>query len=331
MNTQRLLITTLLLGLLPLACVAAPADVDDLDVTGSAPLGFVPEDPEQGGEGKIMIISVNGLPPGLLAARDLTNDMADLADTAMTASTPLTDTADGRTLLAFMARCALPSGQSLRSVDATGVAHRFPGTVGLAPEWSLGAIGTSSRRWVSACLLAHANAFGLDVTIDLQGKHPALSAPPASGMTAQEASFYGDLFGPPTMFACIGSSPSAPEGMPKRVCGRTDNCGFTITGTCGHPSQTPVCKGGQLVFDSCAAPVLPSGTVDVVEVITVYAQPGTFAQPPSCDHDASETGSPLATSCSQTVKEVCSVDPYCCETAWDQACVDLATPSIPMP
>jgi hypothetical protein len=245
MNTQRLLITSILLGLLPLGCVATPADVDDLDAIESGPLGFVPEDPEQGGEPKPTIISVNGLPPGLLASRDLTGYMSDLADTAMTAPTRLADSADGRTLLAFMARCALPSGQSLRSVDSTGVAHRFPGTVGLAPEWSLGAIGTSSRRWVSACLLAHANAFGLDVTIDLQGKHAALSTPPASGFTAQEASFYGNLFGQPTMFACIGSSPSAASRSPGRAGTRRRRpCAKATASPCSIAARSPLPSRG---------------------------------------------------------------------------------------
>jgi hypothetical protein len=69
----------------------------------------------------------------------------------------------------------------------------------------------------------------------------------------------------------------------------------------------------------------------VVEVITVYAQPGTFSQPPGCDHDISTTGWPLSKVCGAVVAEVCAADPYCCETAWDQACVDQAVPSIPLP
>lgn len=40
-----------------------------------------------------------------------------------------------------------------------------------------------------------------------------------------------------------------------------------------------------------------------------------------CDHDACESGGPLDPSCDDCTEQVCAIDSYCCETAWDSLCV----------
>ncbi len=43
-----------------------------------------------------------------------------------------------------------------------------------------------------------------------------------------------------------------------------------------------------------------------------------------CIHDVCEEGEPLDPGCDTCATEVCAADPFCCETAWDSVCVNLA-------
>src|SRR5688572_14844690 len=165
------LFAAMLVGLLPLGCVAAPLD-DEAESIREAPQAWE-EEPD------VLLISLNGLRPGLLANRDFVTAMDDLAAGPIAAPSSLANTSDGRLLLAFLARCALSPAQAFNAVDAAGKSYRIGGHVGLATGWLTGQLHAADRGWVSACLLAHANIYGIDVEIDLQGKHPALSGTPA--------------------------------------------------------------------------------------------------------------------------------------------------------
>jgi hypothetical protein len=50
---------------------------------------------------------------------------------------------------------------------------------------------------------------------------------------------------------------------------------------------------------------------------------GNIASEPCC-HDLCLTGFPLDFPCDPCVAEVCAEDSRCCETAWDQGCIDKA-------
>jgi hypothetical protein len=311
MSFQRLF-TTVLLGALSFGCVASPpVESEEIDEQAQA---------LEDGDNDVMLISTNGLPPGIITDAGYQALLAELAEGQISASTPLADTRDGRTLLAYLAVCALADDDYLISTASDGTRYRFEGHVALAPGWQLGAITASQGRWISACLLAHANNYALPVTIDLRGDHPALAGAPGEGFDQQEAGFYGDLFGSGDIFACIGSSPSDPDGDPQRVCGRTDQCRFTIMGACDPGSLQPVCAGGPDVYRDCEA---DDSQVTFAEVITVYTMPGTFGNDQVCSHSPDEEGWPLATTCSTTTAYVCGIDSYCCEIEWDAACVDL--------
>ncbi|MEZ4294125.1 MAG: hypothetical protein R3B70_04045 [Polyangiaceae bacterium] len=312
MSFQRLL-PTLLLGALAFGCVnAAPtAEGGALDEAAQA----FEEDPG------VLIVSTNGLLPGLLTDADNQAQLAQLAQTDIGGETTLTDTNEGRNLLVHAAMCALAEGDVAYTTDSYGNTYRLTGRIGLAPAWKDQAITPTEGRWISACLLAHANAYGVAVDIALRGEHPALQDAPPEGFSAQEAAFYGDLFQGGDAFACIGESPSHPDGAPTRVCGRSSECRFVITGTCAPTSQDAVCESGTDAYRSCATRD-PGDNRN--EVITVYTMPGTFGMPPQCDHSPYETGLPLPETCSQTVANVCHLDAYCCDVDWDSKCVDLA-------
>lgn len=292
-------------------CATLPDSTDDLGEVGQA---FEEGEPAQ------QIISMNGLPPGILTNADYQAQMATLASGAMSSPTALTDMRDGRTLLSYLAVCALPDGVTVITTASDSTQYRLSGHIGLAPGWATGAITATEKRWVSACMLAHANAYGLFVEIDLHGAHPALAGAIAPGFDGQEAAFYGDLFQDGSAFACIGSSASDAEGMPKRVCGRSsEECHFFIAGTCAQGPLGGVCTGGPKSYDRCETDD-PEVTMD--EVITVYTRPGTFSDNELCSHSPLEEGLPLAKDCSPVTGDVCNTDPYCCETAWDSACVN---------
>jgi hypothetical protein len=44
----------------------------------------------------------------------------------------------------------------------------------------------------------------------------------------------------------------------------------------------------------------------------------------TCDHPPTQPGGPLDPACDDCAEEVCGFDPYCCETEWDDICVDEA-------
>ncbi len=47
----------------------------------------------------------------------------------------------------------------------------------------------------------------------------------------------------------------------------------------------------------------------------------TFPTPPVCTHDLCTEGEALAYGCNPCVTEICTVDPFCCNGAWDVRCV----------
>lgn len=322
MSFQRIALTALLGALPVLGCASSSVETasDDGDV---GEVGQAVMEPT-----RVPIVSTNGLPPGLLVDGTAPADLAALADGAIGARTPLANTDAGRKLLGYLARCAIPQDSSFLSVDSQGNGYLFQGLLGLAPDWLSARLGASDRGWVSACMLAHANAYGTHADIVLRGTNPAIADEPPAGFVAQEAGFYGDIFGAQAMSACVGYSPSLAGTSAARVCGRTTACGFTIEGTCMSVVSTPICTGGPDLFSACTSTTL-SGTVSRQEVITVFTQPGTFDLGHTCSHSPLVRGWPLGKSCSSVITAVCSSDAYCCETDWDDGCVAAAKQLTP--
>jgi hypothetical protein len=177
--------------------------------------------------------------------RTLTGDMV---------ATSLTATAEGRELLDHLVGCALPKGTALRSAAAGA---SFAGMAGLAPEWASAPLGSSSsRRWMTACLLQTLNGLDAHVPIHLSGRHPALAdgaSDDVSEYTVPDATMFGDLFHPdgPAAFACLDDAlmTSCDVGFSayalQRFCDASPSCGVTLLGPCsasceldsaGHPT-----------------------------------------------------------------------------------------------
>jgi hypothetical protein len=105
----------------------------------------------------------------------------------------LMTTSGGRDVVKYIAKCALPSNQSLIYQDQYGTNYTYPGLLGVAPEWQTGACDYNCQERVSACMLAHVNNSGYHIAIWLDsesnigwGKSP--------NYPYEEGSFFGNLF-----------------------------------------------------------------------------------------------------------------------------------------
>ena len=126
-------------------------------------------------------------------------------------------------LLKYVARCALAEGQFLEDEGAghSGSALRYPGSLGLAPEWLAGTCGADCQERVSACLIALTNRTGKHVEVSLLSSAPGTGdslRPSAQDLPFphQEGAFFGNMF-TGQAFACRGrDAVKAPQA--KRFC-----------------------------------------------------------------------------------------------------------------
>lgn len=174
----------------------------------------------------------------------------ELADPALVA------TPEKREDIEYLAQCALPEDVELRS--RAGEAERaFPGKIGLAPSWLREPLTESQARWVSACMLAHTNAFGKHVMISLRADPaPVPFLRPDEEEKARfeifEGGFFGDLFSRDAVgYVCSGGRTPGQAAAPilrDRVCtepsGDTSGdgkpitrCGLVLTGPCSDPAS----------------------------------------------------------------------------------------------
>lgn len=188
-------------------------------------------------------ISLNRISLNRISLNRIALDSLSLASSA---SQALLATAEDRELLAYVVQCALPDGDAITLTGANGT-YTFDGAIGLAPQWTSEAMTEAEKRWVSACLLARTNAFGVSVTISMRGPSPALATNAAemSAFDLVEGAFWGNVFGDELeAYACQGpiKLPLRLDGfsvspLPRRACtlsadGVHTTCGHTYAGPC---------------------------------------------------------------------------------------------------
>ena len=188
------------------------------------------------------------------------------------ATTDMMATADSREVFSYVVGCALPAGQNIVAKNSAGVSYTFAGSVGLAPGWATRVPTVSERRWVSACLLARTNLFGVSVQISLRhDSNTALTTTTAerTQYSNTEGAFFGDVFATPqTLFACGNRSWTPYTTNSLRLCALSSNgsvtdCGFTYTGPC-----TTACTDKTAPFGACVG-----NGVSYAEVITINLTP----------------------------------------------------------
>jgi hypothetical protein len=239
-------------------------------------------------------LSMNRLSMNGLSQAALSMNGSSLVESDLAADAP------GRELLSYMVKCALKSYQSL-SVTHDGVTYTFKGQIGLAHDWINNPLtDPKKQRWVSACLLAHVNGYGIQVPISLRGSHPALYASEAEKdeFKVQETAFFGNVFvadpnADNTFYSCGGygigflCGGTADALRPQRSCADAASCGLLFPGMCKNPmtKQGNSCRvssySGYLECHegvSDAQGHFPAGDSFYNEVITVYLRPQEWNQ-----------------------------------------------------
>ena len=204
-----------------------------------------------------------------------------------------------REVLEYIYQCAMRPDQSTTLDPGDGSSVVLEGLIGLAPEWGEqdGTCDLSCQRWVSACLLARTNAYG--VTVDISMRAPAdapahvrkaLAVSPEERRTysLREGAYFGNLFettpgpdgiatGAPVLYACAGPGSNIPE-LTKRFCSSQGAGGpITVVGTCESRPEFPhgACEGvsgspEHGALHHCFTDTDHSLGTEYTEVITVY-------------------------------------------------------------
>lgn len=225
-------------------------------------------------------LAANRLAANRLAANRLAAN--SLGAAALTAGA-LIETADGREVFSYIVSCALPAGKSVTVQDSLGNSYTFAGEIGLAPGWQTSTPSVADRHWVTACLLARTNYYGVSVQLSMRGSHPALATTNTETSTYKvaEGAFYGDLFASTQSWYACGSKKwtSTLAQDAQRTCaisqdGVTTMCGFTYEFFCGSTytqstglAKPPACTTTKAPWSGC------KGAVELTtwsEVITIF-------------------------------------------------------------
>ncbi|HEX7704098.1 MAG TPA: hypothetical protein VF403_25325 [Kofleriaceae bacterium] len=246
--------------------------------------GCVLDDPTDTGTEEQDIASTNKLATNKLATNKLatnklaTNKLAAASFAIGSTGSSLIETSDGRDVLTYMLGCALTPAQSLTLTTSTGTPYTFTGLIGVAPAWTTRALTLDEQRWVTGCLLARVNYFGVLVNLSMRGNLPALATTSAEATYTQlDGSFYGNLFDPagPTEYACDGRADNT-----LRICadvspdGVTTMCGFKYTGFCRPTLQSlagAACTGTPLA-PSCRTTLTGTSPAPYTQTVQVYLQ-----------------------------------------------------------
>jgi len=119
------------------------------------------------------------------------------------------------------------------------------------------------------------------------------------------------------------------------LCTDGDSCcsGICAQGVCAGPCQpngaacqapADCCSGG-CNGGVCGPACVPDGVAcDPQTPCCAGVCESGFCGAATCSHGECETGDRLSPACSPCVANVCAADPFCCQVAWDDLCVDGA-------
>jgi hypothetical protein len=194
-------------------------------------------------------LSTNGLSTNGLSTNGLsTNGLSTNGFSGWFTSDP----AYSAMVMKYLVRCAYPAGVNL-TYSAGGATYTWPGELGLAPTWAGGgAIPVAEQQLVSACLAAHTNKYGAQVSISIRG-HLAngasipVSASEATAYYNDEGCYFGNLFDGTGVFSAYSRNSPLVDTLESSLRACALNAGYY--GNC-PPMQTTyyscqsLCTGG---------------------------------------------------------------------------------------
>jgi hypothetical protein len=150
----------------------------------------------------------------------------------------------------------------------------YPGGVGLAPGWETRGLYETEQRWVSACMAARVNYYGVSVSLSLRGDHAALDTvqEERDDYPHQEGAFWGNIFvQEPYLHACYNTANVQHSRSKLRDCAAGHLEDETVS-DCGELARLGPCSS------VCADRTSPPGVPDdgfascngVGEVITTF-------------------------------------------------------------
>jgi hypothetical protein len=177
--------------------------------------------------------------------------------------------------------------------------------------WGSGTCDETCQRWVSACVLARTNAYGVHVEISMrapadapQAVKDALAVSPdeRAAYTLREGAYYGNIFattpttpppssgsgpatGPiastPSYYACAGPGSNIPE-VTKRFCSsQGDQSVINVPGVCLATGTEPgACLGQDDTPSSPTFGAIQDCNTSTTPAAPVVVGPGPFPQPP---------------------------------------------------
>ena len=188
-----------------------------------------------------------------------------------------------RMFVRYAVSCAFNSSQSFSVswTDDLGVVQTetYLGKLALAPGWATGPLDETGQRWVSACLAARTNWYGVTVTISMRGPHDAIKQSAFLErlvFAKEEGAFWGNLFAPtPYLQACVYVPNTDYARNVQRDCAAghigpdgLENCGIIQrVGSCDAVCDSLDSNNGfrpKCVYDATVAP--PRKTTEVMTV-----------------------------------------------------------------
>jgi hypothetical protein len=240
-------------------------------------------------------ITYNSLAPGALTGN--ANALSALATASLAgATTDLVGSESGRSLLSYVVRCAVPEGGSASFPRPGDVDLVLPGLLGFVPAWLSGPLDAQGQRLMTGCLMAHVNAFQIQVPISVRaGALGSVSPEEASQFPAQELAAYGNIFladpAARQLNVCFGEAVASalglggglgngrPTYLDLRICSTDAQCGFNRVSACYRwplfeAIETTACETlSDSVYNGChQRPIEVEETPDWNEPVSVYLQ-----------------------------------------------------------
>ncbi|MFP2910141.1 hypothetical protein ACLESD_34910 [Pyxidicoccus sp. 3LFB2] len=157
------------------------------------------------------------------------------------------DPAMANGVMHYLVRCAVPAGQTRTYTASTGQQYTWAGGLGLAPGWAAGAAPTpQEQQVVSACLAAHANRLGAEVSISVLGRNAQdvdipYTAAELGSHARRESCFFGNVFTGQGLFVGADRDPLGASESTSRACGGLLHGGTETAAPCSPMVHVGAC------------------------------------------------------------------------------------------